>query len=246
MNKIYQLHRDNALRVKPVALTAGVVGTVADLYIYDVISSDWGVSALDIVAALTLAREAETLNIHINSPGGDVFESKAIIAAIGAFRGKTVAIIDGLCASAATSIAHACNEVEMASGGFFMIHDAMCGAFGNGTDLRACADLLDKISLSIANGYVERTGKPLDEVQALMSAETWFDASEALAAGLIDRISEKAAASNTWNLAAFNKAPVFAPANVTKVNEPAVETLTPEHRDFLNRKLRLRIAAHRQ
>lgn len=246
MNKIYQLHRDNAQRVKPVALTAGVVGTVADLYIYDVISADWGVAALDVVGALAQARGAETLNIHINSPGGDVFESKAIIAAIGAFRGKTVAIIDGLCASAATSIAHACNEVEMAPGGFFMIHDAMCGAFGNGADLRTCADLLDKISLSIANGYVERTGKPLDEVQALMQAETWFDAPEALAAGLIDRISEKPAVANTWNLAVYAKAPVFAPANVTKDHKQEAETLTTEQRDFLNRKLRLRIAAHRQ
>ena len=91
-------------------------GDVASLYIYDVISADWGVSALSVIEAIHQAGDVQTLNVHINSPGGDVFEGRAIMAALAAFRGKTVAKIDALCASAATSIALACNEIEMSDG----------------------------------------------------------------------------------------------------------------------------------
>ena len=120
--KILQLLRDNAQRVtKPV--NAVWNGDAATLYIYDVISADWGVSAMAVIDAIAQAGDAKTLNIHINSPGGDVFEGRAIMAALRRFEGKKVAHIDSLCASAATSIALACDEVIMADGAFFMIHN---------------------------------------------------------------------------------------------------------------------------
>ena len=182
-------------------------GDAASLYIYDVISSDWGVSALSVIEAINQAGDAQTLNVHINSPGGDVFEGRAIMAALAAFRGKTVAKIDALCASAATSIALACNEIEMSDGAFFMIHNASGMAWGDKTALREAANVLEKIEGAIVNDYTSRTGKDEQEIRDLMQAETWFTAKEALDFGFIDRITEKSVAKNTWNLSAYANAP---------------------------------------
>lgn len=207
MNKILRLIVDNkADTPRPFNVTRN--GDAASIYIYDVISADWGVSALSVIDAINQAGDAKTLNIHINSPGGDVFEGRAIMAAISAYRGKTVAKIDSLCASAATSIALACNEIEMSDGAFFMIHNASGMAWGDKTALRETANVLEKIEGAIVNDYTTRTGKDEQEIRDLMQAETWFTANEALDYGFIDRIVEKStAAKNTWNLSAFARAP---------------------------------------
>jgi ATP-dependent Clp protease protease subunit len=208
MNKILQLYRDNAKREK---LSAELVrnASEASLYIYDVIDAYWGVSALNVIDAINAAAGAEVLHVYINSPGGDVFEGRAIMAALNRFKGKTVAHIDSLCASAATSIALACNEVEMSDGAFFMIHNASGLAWGDKTALRDTADLLEKVEGSIIADYTTKTGKEEQQIIDWMDAETWFNAAEALEHGFVDRIIEAPAAKakNTWNLAAFDKAP---------------------------------------
>lgn len=210
MNKLFRLIVDNKAD-KPRPFNIAKNGDTASLYIYDVISAEWGVSAFSVIDAINQAGDVQTLNIHINSPGGDVFEGRAIMAAIAAFRGKTVAQIDSLCASAATSIALACNEIRMSEGAFFMIHNASGFAWGDKTDLRNTANVLEKIEGAIVNDYTSRTGKPEQEIRDLMQAETWFTAKEALDYGFIDHIVEKSTAKNTWNLSAFANPPKLPP-----------------------------------
>jgi ATP-dependent Clp protease protease subunit len=206
MKQIVQLYRDNLDRAKqPVNLVRNA--SEASLYVYDVIDSYWGVSALSVIDAVAQAGDAEVLHVYINSPGGDVFEGRAIMAALNRFNGKTVAHIDSLCASAATSIALACDEVEMSAGAFFMIHNASGMAWGDKTDLRETANLLEKVEGSIINDYTTKTGKDAAEVIAMMDAETWMSADEAVAHGFVDRLAEAKATKNTWNLASFDKAP---------------------------------------
>lgn len=224
MSKIIQLYRDNAGRAKqPANLVRNA--SEASIYIYDIIDPYWGVSAAGVIDAVTQAAGAEELHVYINSPGGDVFEGRAIMAALSRFAGKTIAHIDSLCASAATSIALACNEVEMSGGAFFMIHNASCIAWGDKAALREQADLLQKIEGSIIADYVAKTGKSEAEIIAWMDEETWFSAAEALENGFIDRITaapaDKAKVGNVWNLAAYSKAP-------TNVAAP---TITPTASD---------------
>lgn len=205
--KISQLLKDNAGRAKqPVNLARNA--SEATLYIYDVISADWGCSAMSVIDAIAQAGDAKTLNIYINSPGGDVFESRAIMAALARFEGKTIAHIDSLCASAATSIALACNEVRMSEGAFFMIHNASGLVWGDKSDMRETADLLEKIEGAIVQDYTGKTGKDETQVRAWMDAETWFSSAEALEHGFIDSVVKAdKKPGNTWNLAAFAHPP---------------------------------------
>jgi ATP-dependent protease ClpP protease subunit len=170
----------------------------------------------------------DTLNIYINSPGGDVFEARAIMAEIARFKGTTIAHIDSLCSSAATSIALSCNQVEMSAGAFFMIHNASAMVWGDKTAMRDTADLLQKIEQSIIADYTAKTGMESDAIIAFMDAETWFSAEEALKNGFIDKITAAPAekAKNTWNLSAFAKAPINLiappdPQNNIEEQEPA-------------------------
>lgn len=200
---------------QPVNLVKNADG--ASLYIYDVISADWGVGAGQVIEAIAQAGDAKTLNVYVNSPGGDVFESRAIMAALDRFEGRTVAHIDSLCASAATSIALACDEVNMSDGALFMIHNASGLAWGDKQAMRDTADLLQKIELSIIKDYTTKTGQSDDAIAALMDAETWMTAAEALEGGFIDNIvTAKSKPKNAWNLGAYKNAPPPDPDTITE------------------------------
>lgn len=227
MKNIFKLHLDNLSRQKqPVNLVRNADN--ATLYIYDIISADWGVSALSVIDAIAQAGDAKTLTVRISSPGGDVFESRAIMAAISRFPGKTVACIDSLCASAATSIALSCSEVEMTDGGMFMIHAASGFAWGDKQAMRDTADLLETVETAIVGDYVNKTGKTVDEITAMMEKETWMTATQALDHKFIDRvIASPSKAKNTWNLSAFANPPKpepDPPAPTKNATEPAPET----------------------
>lgn len=163
--------------------------TTADIFIYDEIGM-WGVTSGDFVRDLAKV-EATELTLHLNSPGGEVFDGLAIYQAIKTSKANVTVMIDGLAASIASVIAMAGDRVVMAPKAQFMIHDAFTMGVGNAGELRETADLLDRISDSIASVYGEKSGQPADFWRTQMAKDTWYSADEALAAGLIDEVEGK-------------------------------------------------------
>ena len=102
---------------------------------------------------------AGTINVRINSPGGNVFDGVAIANAIKSHPAKTVVYIDGIAASIASIIALAGDEVVMAENAFFMFHEAWSITIGSAEDLRKEADLLDKIDGVLAQTYVKKPAR---------------------------------------------------------------------------------------
>lgn len=205
-NKLLNLIKTNQNANKRFDTVKNESDNITELFIYDVIDSWFGVSAEDFVKTLN-SIDTDEIVIRINSPGGDAFDGRAIASAIKAHKSVITAKIDGLCASAATTIANACDEVHMADGAFYMIHNAWTIGFGNKNDLRETADFLDKIDNAIAKDYSSRTGLDVSEIQSMMDAETWMEAEEAKEKGFVNKIIEDKAVSNTFNLSVYDKAP---------------------------------------
>jgi ATP-dependent protease ClpP protease subunit len=154
----------------------------AEVFIYDEIGG-WGILAADFVRDLQ-AIDADTVTVRISSPGGSVFEALAMYASLKNLEAKVVCVIDGLCASAATVVAMAGDEITTAPGSMWMVHDALGQVYGNAADMQQMADLLGKTSQNIAELYAARAGGTADEWRTTMQAETWYTADEAVAAGL--------------------------------------------------------------
>lgn len=164
-------------------------GTV-ELWIDDVITypNSWGegVSFRDVREALEDADGAD-LCVHMNCPGGDVFEGVAIYQAFRDYPGDVYIAVDALAASAASFMAMAGDTVGIGNLAMMMIHEASGFAYGNSADMLAMAGLLDKVSGMIASAYAGKVPEtPVAAWRELMVAETWFDAAEALTAGLAD------------------------------------------------------------
>jgi ATP-dependent Clp protease, protease subunit len=206
MNKLMQFLKQNGNSKS--AITCKDDAGVAHLYLYDAIDAYWGASAAMLAEQLSANADKEIV-LHVNSPGGDVFEARAMKALIASHKKPVTAIVEGLAASAATSVCNACASVQMSEDSMYMIHEAWTVAMGNKGELQSVVDLLSKVDDQIVNEYVKRTGKTADEVQEMMKNETWFTAQEAKEFGFCDEVvsSTQHANSKNWNLSAYKNAP---------------------------------------
>ncbi|MBP2653345.1 MAG: ATP-dependent Clp protease proteolytic subunit [Firmicutes bacterium] len=134
--------------------------------------------------------DMSALNIYINSGGGDVFAGQAIYSMLKRHSAKKNVYIDGLAASMASVIAMVGDNVYMPSNAMMMVHNPWTVAMGNATDFRAMADTLDKIRESSIAVYREKTGMEDEEIIALLDAETWMTAEDAVAMGFADEIED--------------------------------------------------------
>ena len=157
--------------------------------IYDPIGYDYwddsGVTAKRIGAALRSLDGADVV-VNINSPGGDVFEGLAIYNLLREYKGHVTVRVLGVAASAASFIAMAADEIQIARAGFFMIHNAWTGLWGNRNDLRETADFLEQIDDTIADIYHVRSGLSMDELKADMDKERWINGRDAIDSGFAD------------------------------------------------------------
>jgi ATP-dependent protease ClpP protease subunit len=186
---------------------------VTPVYIYDEIGDSWfgGTSAADFIKMIGTIETAK-IELHLNSPGGDIFDGVAIYNALHAHPAEVDVIVDALAASAASFIAQAGDTVTMTKGSMMMIHDGSGMVWGNASDMRTMAELLDKLSNNIASIYADRAGQSTEFWRNLMIEEVWYDAQEAVDAGLADTVAgdtkaeDDAAAQNKWDLSVFNYA----------------------------------------
>ena len=219
------------------------------LWLYDVIAGDedeatWfgGVSPRQFIAAL--AETSGPVTLRLNSPGGSVFGAQAMVAAMRAHPEPITAQVDSLAASAASVIAAECAECVMAPGAMLMVHKAWGMTIGNADDHAQVGALLSKIDGQIAATYARRAGDDDPEkYMAMMAAETWLDADEAVAAGLADRVidanTQRPAAM--WDLSAYAAAP-WQPA-AKEPAEPAPASMQDELRQARQRRVAARLVA---
>ena len=164
----------------------------------------WEITAKDVRTQLDGAGDVD---VFLNSPGGDVYEGLAVMNALRAHEGAVTIFIEGMAASIASVIAvGGADRVVARPHAELMIHHAWSGSMGDADEMRKSAENLERISANLADIYADKSGMSADAVLDLMGAETWFSASEALAAGFVDAVED------ARRPAARGREPVFAKA----------------------------------
>lgn len=188
--------------------------TVAQVDIYDEIDWYWGVDARTFRNELkALPDSVETIELHINSPGGDVYEAIAIMNSLRQHKARVVTTVDGYAASSAGFIAvGASDELIVAENAEIMAHLPWAPMVGDANDMRKMADDLERIGRNIASIFAARAGGTVEEWMDVLTAETWWSAQEAVDAGIADKVlaapkrDAKNSARNRFDLSMFNHA----------------------------------------
>ncbi len=181
-------------------VVANKASNSAEIYVYGVIGGDWfgeGVTAKQFADDLKALGNVKTIDLRINSEGGSVFDGKAMYSLLNEHAAKIIVHIDGLAASAASFLAMAGDEIEIAEGGFVMIHNAYTIAMGDAREMRRSAEMLDTVNNTIIDVYAARTKGDRKDIATMMDNETWMTGAEAVKNGFADKMVEnlKVAAS---------------------------------------------------
>ncbi|EHT2445976.1 ATP-dependent Clp protease proteolytic subunit [Proteus mirabilis] len=207
----------------------------ADIYIYDEIGG-WGISARRFTEDLISLGNLSHINLHIHSPGGEVFDGIAIYNQLKNYSATITVYIDGLAASMASVIAMVGDTVIMPKNAMMMIHKPWGVSWGDANDMREYADLLDKLENVLIPAYVAKTGKTTEEITAMLEQETWLDGDECVEHGFADKVIEpvKAMASLTSKrIEEFSSMPSaiknqITPKNTTKPTQQPQPNSSPE------------------
>jgi len=168
---------------------------LAELKIYgDISSTSWNEedsTPTNIANQLDQMEGIETLNVRINSYGGDVFAGQAILSLLKRQKCEVIIYIDGIAASAASVIAMA-GRCIMPKNAMMMIHNPWSIAIGDSDEMRKTADTLDKIGLAVVEAYKSKAKNLTDqEIKDIMQAESWLTAQECLDYGFCDEIDNQ-------------------------------------------------------
>jgi ATP-dependent protease ClpP protease subunit len=171
----------------PVNAEVRIDGPIGDSWFEESVTAKAFTAELDRI-------QASQMTVYLNSPGGSVMDANVIYAALKRHRATVKVVIDGWALSAASLIAMAGDTVEIGQRSLMMLHNPRTFAEGDAPALRKASDVLDKIKAGMVETYNARLKLAPDSVAALLDAETWYSASEAVTAGLADTLIPDSAA----------------------------------------------------
>ena len=180
----------------------------------------------DIDAATVIADLKQMIGgrvtVRISSPGGSVDEGRAIFNALQRHRGGVDVVVDSSAYSIASYIAMAGERIVMAMNAMMMVHNPWTMAFGDANELRKTAEILDKYRDSIIDAYTEKSKVDREDMVALLDAETWYTAQEAVDAGFATEVGDIAIDAPSFAKAMYTGKPTG-----SKPAEPKAGSRTP-------------------
>ena len=146
----------------------------------------------DFKEALDKVQKCNSIELHLNSYGGDATVGIAIHNLLKATGKKITCVIDAVACSAAFTIAMAADEVQVYPGSILMCHEVksfMFGYYGN-DDLKKIENGNTAYNNSAASMYSKKSGMSKAQCLNLMKKETWMYGEEAVNYGFADVLLE--------------------------------------------------------
>lgn len=203
--------------------------SVGEVLIYGRIGTDWygdgkNIEALAFDTRLKALGPVSTINVRINSQGGECAQAAAIYTMLKNHPAKIVIYIDGIAFSSATVVAMAGDEIIIAENALFMIHRPSTFAEGNATELAKTIEVLNALEATVNQVYAARTGRPIAEINALVTAETWFTAQQAVDAKFATKLAPNKQVVASFDPTKFTNCPQWARERLTALQETPMST----------------------
>jgi ATP-dependent protease ClpP protease subunit len=212
----------------------GPVVTNDDKFAYDFYGME-AVSPKDVQSLIDKAN-GETLDVYINSPGGNIFSGTEIYEALRSYRGAVMVHV--IWAASAASVIAEAGQSEISPTGMFMLHNVAGGAQGDYNTMDTAKNILITANKAMSKAYQLKTGKSEQELLAMMNKSpdnmgTWLTAEEAVAQGFIDKISES---QNIKLVASFDSQMLPQPV-IDKLRNQIKNPQAEKQADFLQTKI---------
>ena len=167
--------------------------------VYEEIPIDWwtgepivdqAITLKDVKNALEELKDCSRLEIHLSSYGGDATVGLTIHNLLKGMNKHITCVIDGIAASAAFTIASACDDVQVYPGSLMMCHRVMSFLYGyyNVDDLNKTINGNNAYDKASATVYAKKTGMSEAQCLNLMKNETWMTGKQAIEYGFANTL----------------------------------------------------------
>lgn len=146
----------------------------------------------DFLDDLDRYKNMSKITVRINSVGGDLYAGLAIANRMKDLDAEIVTIVDALCASAAVAIQQTGSTRKVYKGSQIMIHEPSCYIYGryDVQGLRKVQKQLEAGKKSIIKVYEDRTGRSEEELEKMVTEDSWLTGQEAIDEGFADELME--------------------------------------------------------
>lgn len=132
--------------------------------------------------------------VNLSCAGGNSFGGLGIYNMLRSYPGDVEVRLVALAASAASIIAMAGDKITVLRGSALMMHNAWAPVSGDRHALMRIAADLEPLDRAVAEIYAARSGKSVDEIAALMDAQTWFYGENIVESGFADDFADESPA----------------------------------------------------
>lgn len=186
---IYQLAVNEEARTADINIY-GAITSMAEIY------QNYGLSEGEVSAhglkGVIDGLDVDTINVYINSMGGEVSEALAICSALKRHQATVHTFCDGFACSAASVIFCVGDQRTMSPTSMLMIHNCMSYlGYANSGEMRKAAEDNDKINSRSIEVYKAASNLEEEKIVEMMDAETWLTPEECLEYGLATDIDDE-------------------------------------------------------
>ncbi|WP_187477841.1 Clp protease ClpP [Amniculibacterium sp. G2-70] len=154
-----------------------------------VLGTIWSGDGLWFVSELNrLEKQYTDITIKMHLYGGSVFDGNLMCNALESSKSNISLEIIGLAASMGAIMALSVKEPAMVENGYIMLHAPKSGSYGEAKDHESAASLLRLMEKNFVKKITTKLQISEAEAKTYIEKDTWLDAEQALALGIISNI----------------------------------------------------------
>jgi ATP-dependent protease ClpP protease subunit len=177
-------------------------GVIVDASTEQIIKDWWGDDTPTSFKSVRnqIGESVKTVNVFVNSGGGQVTEAMAIHDYLKNLASKGITVNTygrGIVASAATYILMASANSTISENSWFMVHNVSGGIYGDVNEIENYAVMMRKFNDQITDFYATNTGLSSTVIKNMMNKETWFNGKEAVEQGFVKKVEDNTTFTNS-------------------------------------------------
>lgn len=137
---------------------------------------------------MSTTKEGDQITVFINSPGGESYTALGIHDLLSTSKRNVVGVVAGTAQSGASLILQGCSKRLMTESSKLMLHKSTIQVAGYVQNAQEALNSLKQLDDKYYEIYSKRTGEKVTEIADMAHKDKYFNAEEALKAGLIDEI----------------------------------------------------------
>ena len=163
------------------------------IFINGEINNDMSQIVISQLLYLESENKDKDITMYINSPGGAVTDTFAILDVMNTIKPDVSTVCIGeACSGGSVLLAGGTKGKRfILPNAEVMIHQPLGGAQGQATDIEIRANHINRTKKKLVELYSKWTGKSTKIIAQTIERDAWFTAEEAVKFGLVDKIVEK-------------------------------------------------------